>query len=173
LLLPLPCDFFRKSGENNVYLSLELSKLWPHGRHEISDVGLESAAYIAAYTLKKINGELAEEHYNGRLPEYSTMSRKPGLGKAFLETYEGDIYNYDRVVLAGGTFARPPDYYDNLYSLANPQRFKELQKKRVDQAKANPDATPDRLAIRKQLHQLRQKEYEQKSFTRSLSKRKN
>lgn len=163
---------FKKQGGNNIYLSPELADLWPHGQHSIGDVTHESAAYVAAYTLKKINGELAKEHYDDRIPEYSTMSRKPGLGKQFYQKFKTDIYNHDRVVLSGGTFARPPDFYDNIFQLEQPTEFKQLQKKRLEKAKANPDATPDRLAIRKQLHQLRQQEYEKKSYTRSLSKRK-
>ncbi len=46
-----------------LYRSADLERLWPFGFSTLGDVTFQSAAYIARYITKKINGKLAEEHY--------------------------------------------------------------------------------------------------------------
>ena len=64
-------------GGVRLYRSKILEKLWTFGFSTIGDVTFESAAYVARYCTKKITGDKADEHYNGRSPEYVTMSRPP------------------------------------------------------------------------------------------------
>jgi len=54
---------WRHQGPNTLYRSSRLERLWPHGNAEIGQLTFESAAYIARYIMKKINGKLADEHY--------------------------------------------------------------------------------------------------------------
>jgi len=61
-----------------------LEKAWslkgePIGHVHVGDVTPASAGYVANYTTKKITGEAAEKHYNGRTPEFHSNSS--GLGK--------------------------------------------------------------------------------------------
>lgn len=79
----------------------------------------ESAAYVARYALKKVTGERAESHYGGRKPEYITMSRRPGLGTAWLAKYASDVYPRGRVVVRGFP-SRPPRFYDSIYGASDP-----------------------------------------------------
>ena len=98
-----------------LYRSRSLEDLWPYGFSTIGDVTFESAAYVARYVLKKISGKESTEHYHGRIPEYVTMSRKPGNAYDWIRKFKNDVYPNDFVVIRGGIKCRPPRYYDNIY----------------------------------------------------------
>lgn len=130
------------------YTSDLLSELWPYGIHEIGEVTFQSAAYVARYIIKKVGGKNKNDHYQGKEPEYVTMSRRPGIAQKWFEKYHSDVYPDDFVVMDGGFKVLPPKYYDKRYELTNPQDFAIIKKKRIDRAKASPDNTPDRLKAR-------------------------
>ena len=71
-------------GGVRLYRSASLEQLWPYGYSTIGDVTFESAAYVARYVVKKITGEREGEHYRGKMPEFATMSRRPGIGRGWL-----------------------------------------------------------------------------------------
>jgi hypothetical protein len=135
-------------GGNNIYISPVLSELWPFGHHTIGDVTFESAAYVSRYIVKKIHGEKAEAHYKGREPEYVTMSRRPGIGKRWINEYSSDVYPHDFVVVRGSYKCKPPRYYDDHYNLQNPKEYDKLKKRREVTARNNPDNSVKRLAER-------------------------
>ena len=75
------------------YVSEELNEIWGKGYCVIGEVTYESAAYVARYVYKKMLGNTDEEKqkvYQGRLEEYTNMSRRPyivtgkhiGIGRA-------------------------------------------------------------------------------------------
>lgn len=138
-----------------LFTSKDLSELWPFGFSTIGDVTFESAAYVARYVTKKITGETADAHYKGRLPEYTTMSRRPGIGRAWIEKYTGDVYPHDRVVLRGREM-RPPKFYDSIFELANPEAFDDVKEQRKrDTVLVATDNTYDRLRVREKHQHLR------------------
>lgn len=104
------------SGKHKLYTSALLSKAWPHGHAVIGDVTFDSAAYVASYTVKKLNGEMAREKYEafGREPPCGFMSLKPAIGREFIEKYAQDIYLNDSVIV-NGYEQRPPRYYDKFF----------------------------------------------------------
>lgn len=95
--------------------SASLEDLWPYGFSTIGSVTFESAAYVARYIMKKVTGDLAVEHYQGRVPEYVTMSRRPGIAYDWIRKFRDDVYPNDYVVIRGGIKSRPPRYYDSVY----------------------------------------------------------
>ena len=101
----------------------------------IGDVTFESAAYVARYCTKKITGKLAHEHYKGKLPEYATMSRRPGIGRTWLEKYKEDVYNYDYVVVRNCLKLRPPRFYDKIYDVIDPEMMMRIKEKMAEAAK--------------------------------------
>lgn len=125
---------FSKQGKNILYISPQILRLWRWGYHTIGEFNWDTASYVAGYVTKKVTGEKAKMHYSGRQPEYITMSRNPGIGKKFLETFTGDIYNYDRVHINGHNL-RPPRYYDNLYDSINPVHLKQIKERRLIEVK--------------------------------------
>lgn len=146
-----------------LFVSKALSDLWPFGFSTVGDVTFESAAYVARYITKKVTGPAADAHYQrlnlstgevtSLTPEYTTMSRRPGIGRFWLDKYVSDVYPHDRVVLRGQQF-RPPKYYDGIFELADPQTMEEVKWKRQQSRAANwQDCTFERLVAREK-HQL-------------------
>lgn len=124
--------------ECRLYRSPMLEKIWSLGFATVGDVTFESAAYVARYITKKITGGLAETHYQGKNPEYTTMSRRPGIGKAWYDEFKGDVYPSDQVVLRG-KIMRPPRFYDKKYDVDNPEEMTKLKDKRKAKALAVAD----------------------------------
>lgn len=122
-------EFWDRRTGIDIYTSRTLEKLWPYGYHTVGAVTVESAAYCARYVIKKINGEESEKHYNGREPEYITMSRRPGIGREWYNKYKSDVYNYDLLITNKYTM-RPPRYYDKLYELDIGSKYKNLKYRR-------------------------------------------
>jgi len=121
---------WKKTEGGNLYISEELNNLWPYGYHLIGSVTWESAAYVARYVTKKITGEKAEEHYNGRKPEYITMSRKPGIGKNYWDRYKSDMLAIDQVVMRDGKLLRVPRFYDKLLEIDDPEAINRIRNNR-------------------------------------------
>lgn len=119
------------------YRSPQLEKLWPFGISMIGDVSFESAAYVARYIMKKIKGsdDLKEAVYQGRVPEFMTMSRKPGIAHDWIETYVDDVYSVDSVIVRNDVRCKPPRFYDHYLEFTDPERFARVHAARVRLAK--------------------------------------
>lgn len=131
---------WRRQGDSVLYRSRLLESLWPFGYSSIGDVTFESAAYVARYVTKKIYGQKALEHYTRfdtltgeileeRLPEYTAMSRRPGIGRGWYDKYRSDVYPKDHVHVRGKK-SKPARYYDKLYEVDCPFSFKKLKARR-------------------------------------------
>ncbi len=104
-------QLLRQTPYGSLYISDFLFSLWPYGFHTIGNVTFKSCAYVARYVTKKVYGKDAPAHYQGRTPEFITMSRKPGIAHDWIVKYYADVYNYDRVVLPDGMITRPRRTY--------------------------------------------------------------
>ena len=120
-------ELWKIKSNSKLYTSESLNKLWRYGYCVIGEVTFDSAAYISRYVTKKITGSIANEHYDGREPEYITMSRRPGIGKKYLDKFAADIYNYDKVILDSGREMRPAKYYDAQYELDHPEQMRKIK----------------------------------------------
>lgn len=140
-----------------LYTSSTLDDIWQRGMCTIGDVTFESAAYVARYVTKKINGELAEEHYmrtcpyTGEIiwlePEFATMSRRPGIGSKWYDKYKDDVFPHDEVVM-NGIAHKPPRFYDTRYEFEDAMKAFEIKNRRLDNINKDEN-TPERLAIKK------------------------
>lgn len=154
--------FWKKTEPGAIlYRSATLEKLWPFGFSSVGEVTFESAAYVARYILKKINGDLADEHYKfidpetgeitHRRPEFTKMSLKPGIGAGWFEKWHGDVYPHDYVITRGAK-SRPPKYYDSLLKKSSPETLEAVKFERVLEGRAHlEDNTPERLAVREKV----------------------
>ncbi len=142
------------------YTSTELQDHWPWGFTTVAPLNLRTAAYTAGYSLKKITGKRAEEHYlrcdeHGEaywlLPEYIRMSTgrgKPcGIGAKFYEKFESDIFPSDESPVPGhGTHQLVPRYYQNILAERNPAMLDRIRITRQEFITAHAgDFTPERL----------------------------
>ncbi len=140
---------------HRLYTSESLEKLWPNGFALIGDVTFESAAYVARYVMKKVTGEPAAAHYQGRKPEYTTMSRRPGIGRGWYDKYKAEVYPFDEIIVNSKP-VRPPRFYDNLLDKEDPDLLQSLKERRKQKAvKSNPKAHPGKRVT---VHHLTMKE---------------
>lgn len=156
--------FFKATKGGRIYVSKTLSDIWPFGHHGIGMVSFESAAYVARYCLKKVNGDLAEDHYAGRQPEFAEPSRRPGLGRPYLEKYFSDIYPRDYVVVRGRQ-CRPPRYYDNYCEQNYPDIWQQVKAARLERSLELPDDIYSFEALAKKEKQIVNR---MKNWTRSI-----
>lgn len=123
-----------RSGERQ-FTSPVVSEVWPDGRHRISEVTFESAAYVARYVLKKMVGEKCDRSYEAvdpRTGEVFVRSREfaswpKGIGKLHFDQWKLDIYPSDEVVLPGRGKFLPPPYYDRLLEKLDPEWLCEIK----------------------------------------------
>lgn len=146
---------FRVINGNTIYTSDLLRSLWPFGFSSIGAVTFESAAYVARYVMKKVNGDAANAHYErvdeetGEVfrvrPEYTTMSRYPPIGAGWYQRYSSDVYPGDFVVV-NGVKCKPPRAYDNFL---DEKALARVKRGRISAAQRHKeDQTPARRKVR-------------------------
>lgn len=149
---------------HRLYRSPTLEKIWPFGYSSIGNVTFESAAYVARYIMKKITGDQADEHYRyvdeetGELlekqPEYTTMSRRPGIAADWFDDYADDVYPSDFITVRGKKM-RPPKFYDRLMEQTRPYEMEDIKTSRKEAAKIrSEDNSPERLKTREKAKAL-------------------
>ena len=153
-----PVKLIIRRGEYPLYQSATLDQLWGHGFASIGELTFDSACYCARYILKKITGEHADDHYQGRKPEYTTMSRRPGIGADFYNQYREDLYNHDRCVITDKFLCKPPRFYDRMFEAHSPDRFNLIKEARRQKAIENPDNSTERRKVKEELISIRQKQ---------------
>lgn len=136
------------SNGYNYYLSESLSELWPYGIHLISDLTFDSAGYVARYVLKKLTGD-ASAAYGERKSPYVTMSRRPGIGRAWIDKYLEQTYSHDFLVVNGHK-CLPPKFYDRILQESHPHWFDFIKEQRSSRFSDSVDATIDRLNVREE-----------------------
>lgn len=114
----------RESKAGRLYSSVTLDRIWKYGMCSVGDVTFDSAAYVARYVVKKVNGAAAEDHYTRvdgmtgeiyqKVPEFSRMSlQNGGIGAGWLEKYSSDVINAG-AVMTYETARSVPRYYTRL-----------------------------------------------------------
>lgn len=138
--LPVPDlePYFINHEGQQVYQSAILTKIWGKGRVTVGEVTYQSAAYVARYIMKKQTGDQSNTN---RTPEFTNMSRNPGIGQPWYETHKDQIYKNDEVIirarLGKAIRKKPSKYFDRLYDQTEPDRLEEVKKQRRDRAQSN------------------------------------
>lgn len=127
------------------YTSPTLQKFWKFGHVQVGDCNYQSAAYVARYCIKKVNGKAQEDWYTridpetGEIaylqPEYITMSRggRTGRGIAYdwYKEFKDDLFPSDEVPVPGqGVFKKVPRYYEEIYKSEDPKGHEEIKEMR-------------------------------------------
>ena len=138
--------------------SEELTKIWGRGYTTVGDCTFESAAYVARYVLKKINGDEAEEHYQlsdpttGEItniePEFTTCST--GIGRDWFEKYRHDL---DKGFLTmRGIKMRAPNYYKKRYQEKYEDDYAYIaEQNRINADPLNIELTNNRLRVKEKI----------------------
>lgn len=170
---------YTQTPQGPLYTSETLANIWGKGFCTVGSVTLNSAFYCIQYVFDVRGGEQAAERYvqmnpvTGDIvtckPEFRTMSRN--LGQSWFNKYKADTFPSDFLVIDGRQYA-VPRYYQKLlekeakpvsrtlpaYDLTiNSNEFRELQLNRLKRRRAdrNEHKTPERLAVRETIHQLK------------------
>lgn len=118
-----------------LYVSDEIQDLWKQGFILIGTMTWETCAYTARYVLKKYKGMNAEDtkdHYEQAMivPEYTRMSRMPGIARPYYEAHKDQIYREcggdhrklctSEIILPKGRVTTPPKYFDKIKDEEDP-----------------------------------------------------
>lgn len=123
-----------------LYTSQLIERAWslngvPFGLHCVAQVNWETCAYTARYVTKKLNGDAAAVYDDAAIiPEFSVMSRKPGIGRLYYDDHVEEIFENREIIVStskGGKTFKPPKYYDRLYDIDYPEQSL-AHKKRVE-----------------------------------------
>lgn len=105
-------------GKNEIgqkyFISPELERIWSKGFVLFSDVSWETCAYVARYVVKKYASDSRKDLLSlGVEPEFSLMSRRPGIGARYLEEHP-DCLDLEYINIStpqGGRKIAIPKYY--------------------------------------------------------------
>jgi len=109
---------------------------WPHGLIHIGSVDHNSCNYVAKYCVKKLSGPAARYYdEKGIIPEFALMSRKPGIGLAFVEKNKNFLTEKNFCIVKGNKYNLPRYYVDKLFDdaqkIARHALAEEEKKKRL------------------------------------------
>lgn len=145
-----PPDAVDAGGGTQV--SEQLEALWGHGNCRVGHVTYQSAGYVAKYCTKgkrtdswvfcPNTGEAVKVE-----PEFSVMSRRPGIGSAWVEKYQAETVRDDYVVIDGHK-RKPPRYYDKKLT---PDQLLKIKSERMIRGGF---ATPDDLIRRENVKRV-------------------
>uniref|UniRef100_A0AAU8B1R4 Replication initiator protein n=1 Tax=Dulem virus 141 TaxID=3145618 RepID=A0AAU8B1R4_9VIRU len=119
-----------ETGIKVVKFNSDLNRVWGLGNTFVGSMTFESAAYVARYCTKKVLGAAADAHYNGRVPEFVRMSRRPGIGGTWFDCYGLQSMRLDTCV-SRGVACRPPKYFDKLTERIDAVLMASLREKRI------------------------------------------
>jgi len=141
--------FYKKSQKGfDMYHSQIIEDIWGKGHIELNDITPETCAYVARYVLKKQKGKGSKDYYlsQGKVPEFTNCSRKPGIGYYYYEDNKEKMYEFDKVHLVnskGIQTLKPAKYYDRLFDAEYTERMqsiKEARKRLAERRQETADA---------------------------------
>lgn len=128
-----------------LYSSDQLDSLWGLGSCLLGDLTFESAAYVARYSVKKLTGLAGQAEYQRRgiEPPYAVMSRRPGIGGGWYDSFKSDTFPQDEVISRGHR-AKPPRYYLKRLKDSDPDTYNKVTIKRM-RSNTHCGLTPDQV----------------------------
>lgn len=166
-------QIFSIGSDYEVYTSDMLSETWGLGFVTVGALTFQSAAYVSRYVLKKITGNVAQDHYlrcddygvaHWLEPEYNTMSRRPGIGKDFYEEFKADMFPSDELPVPGvGVVKKVPRYYETIFQAESPddhELVKELRKqfRLAHKEEYTPSRLMQKYKVKKAQHKMLKRE---------------
>jgi len=155
--------------ENNkeCYLSETLTRLWEYGKTDIRPIVPETINYVARYVTKKLNGPKLDSWLDRVDPdtgevvrvsaEFATMSRNPGIGAKWYETFKTDVFP-DNFILMKGQKRGVPRFYKRRLKEEDPNLYEEVTKVSSKSAAGKVwDQTPERRQLKERLTIKKQK----------------
>lgn len=161
----------RGKRDETRYRSPLLEKTWNLGQCEVGSFNDLSAGYVSGYTIKKMTGDFAQEHYrrmnpetgevHDLIPEFCLMSRNPGIGRTWYDAHHRDAFPSDFLVF-NGERKQVPRYFKRILDEQDARMAAKVSSKRkLAGRKPSRDKTEDGLLrrelYRRHLHSQRAK----------------
>jgi hypothetical protein len=182
----VPVD--KSAAGHVVYRSAFLDEVWGKGLVGVGALTHQSAGYIANHNVDKLDGRRADDAYSrfdfstGELlevePETVRMSTHPGVGRGWVDRFEGDCFPSGFIVAEG--FKSPvPRYYkgrlkdrfklrgsdpDRLAPVDDARLMARKSRARASSPQVVENSTPERLAVREEVLFERVKLLKRNSF---------
>ncbi len=126
----------RNFQDKPLYNSPTIDKLWKKGYCVIAECNFDTCAYVARYIMKKQTGDHKVMYDIMDLtPEFTRMSRMPGIGRTYYDQNSGKIYKYDQITIVGSKGQTlqpcPPKYFDRIYADEEPEDFERIKNDRL------------------------------------------
>lgn len=144
-----------------VYRSECLEQAWGVGLCEFTGLTYAAARYCASYVRKKVRQRDDPSHYDrvdpdtgeivGLSREFGRMSRRPAIGRQFIEKYWRDVYPRDFCVVDGKE-VKPPRYYDKWMDEFHPDIMYDV---RVQRYKDLVEIGDDKLIMKEKVHRAK------------------
>ena len=157
-----------KATGDITYKCEEIEQIWKKGFITIAPFSYQTACYVAGYVQKKQKSCRNTEWYaeKGQTPEFTRMSRMPGIGKDYYLNHP-EMYANDEIIVCGAKQqivpAKIPRYFDKMHEEQFPDLMDNLKQNRkqraIDASRTKMKQTS--LTIQEQL-QLEKKEKEDK-----------
>ena len=127
----------RNSFGQLLYKSDIMYNIWKLGHVALAEVSWQTCAYVARYCVKKLGGDVSRETYEsfGVLPEFSLMSRKPGIAGFYAIEHPDSIerskqYFSDPNGVSPRTSCVTPKFVFEKLQLTNPELYDTIKKQR-------------------------------------------
>lgn len=144
-----------------VFQSASLEAAWRMGLVELTGLTYGAARYVAGYVRKKVRQRDHPDHYTRVDPEtgelvelereYGRMSRRPAIGRRWIERYWRDVYPRDFVVMEGREL-KPPRYYDKWMEKHEPEVMMAVKEQRLIDAVEIGD---EKLIMKEKIHRAK------------------
>lgn len=109
---------------DDLYSNKILEMIWKHGLVAIGRVTFDSICYVAGYVMKKMADSTDEDLFR-------LMSRKPGIGKGWLDKYKQELINNGFAIIDGRKMEVPMQYlrwYEFEFQDVKEQRKEKVRK---------------------------------------------
>lgn len=138
--LDFPDQVFLKRTRkgSSLFRSELLDRAWKKGHAWVGEFSWSSAQYVAGYVMKKIGGDLADEHYKGLEREFIRVSNKPGLARSWYDANWQSMYS-EGFILIDGKRRLIPRKFDDWTREERPEFWAEVVKARTEAAEAAID----------------------------------
>jgi len=144
-----------------VYRSESLEGAWRLGLCEFTGLTYGAARYVASYVRKKVRQRDDPDAYvrvdprTGELVEiereFGRMSRRPAIGRRWIERFWPDVYPRDFVVMEGQEM-KPPRYYDKWMEAHHPRVMMAVKEQRLEDIVEIGD---EKLIMKEKVHRAR------------------
>lgn len=121
-----------------LYSSKKMYEIWKLGNVALAEVSWQTCAYVARYCVKKMSGDVSRETYDsyGVLPEFSLMSRRPGIAGFYALEHPDLIekskqYFSDENGVTPRTSCPTPKFVFEKLELTNPELYDKIKSQRM------------------------------------------